>query len=88
MLHNIMKQKKSDFAKTLKDDVYPLLQDIKKTVLDLHINLEKEKLYTKRLSIQNSILIGFIKSKDLLTEYSDFSKQYTDWDKRESNIKK
>jgi len=78
-----MTEKKSDFAKTLKDDVYPLLQDIKQTVLDLHINLEKEKLYTKRLSIQNSILIGFIKMKDLLTEYSEFSKSYTDWDKKE-----
>lgn len=60
-----------DFLDSLKQTINEL-NEVKKI-------LSKEKISIKQMSLQNSMLRGFIEHENLLDEYAEFSKKFMVW---------
>jgi len=90
-MNNMTPEEIENFKNELKialKDVMSALTAVQKDISKAQTQPHKLKIYTEQLALQNSLLIGFIKFKNLEDEYSEFSKDYTEWNANEPNSKK
>ena len=74
-----------DKIKNNKEKLLLGMADILKELNEIRIQVKKETERTIQLIIQNSILIGYIREKQLLSDYYQFSRQYSEFSKDVKN---